>query len=184
MLAARTGRLDIAQLLVAAGARRELVDSGGSTALLVHCSAPAPPQPQLVQLLATSRSVDTVCGSGWWPLLALVARDRGDQQLVAQCVAAVLRAGADPSLATPLGCSPLHLALHRGCWGTGAVLVRAGAEVGGALLGLALARGNTAMASLLAAAGARPALSSAHRCGAVISVEVRCIYFCWQAPAK
>ena len=104
-----------------------------------------------------------MCGAGWWPLLALVARDRGDQQLVAQCVAELVRAGADPSLATPLGCSALHLALHRGCWGAGAALVRAGAEVDGALLGLALARGNTAMASLLAAAGARPALSSAHR---------------------
>ena len=101
-----------------------------------------------------------------------------------ECVSILLDNGAQLGLTDTSGRGALHWAAHHGRGACAKLLVRAGAEVDGALLGLALARGNTAMASLLAAAGARPALSSAHRCGALISVEVKCIYFCWQAPAK
>ena len=71
-VAARSGSLEIARLLVAAGAKRAMTDIRGNTALLLHCSGLGV-NPAMLETLATSTVIDTSNWDGWWPLLAIVS---------------------------------------------------------------------------------------------------------------
>ena len=80
-VAARSGNLEIARLLVAAGARRGMTDIRGNTALLLHCSGLAVSPAMLETLAGAANTVtDSANWDGWWPLLAIVS---GERQLMA-----------------------------------------------------------------------------------------------------
>ena len=74
-VAARSGSLEIARLLVAAGARRGMTDIRGNTALLLHCGGLVV-TPAMLETLATCTVIDTANWDGWWPLLAIVSGER------------------------------------------------------------------------------------------------------------
>ena len=74
-VAARSGSLEIARLLVAAGARRGMTDIRGNTALLLHCSSLGV-TPAMLETLTTNSVIDTANWDGWWPLLAIVSGER------------------------------------------------------------------------------------------------------------
>ena len=76
-VAARSGNLEIARLLVAAGARRGMTDIRGNTALLLHCSGLAVSPAMLETLAGAANTVtDSANWDGWWPLLAIVSGER------------------------------------------------------------------------------------------------------------
>ena len=80
-VAARSGGLEIARLLVAAGAKRAMTDIRGNTALLLHCSGLGV-NPAMLETLATNTVIDTSNWDGWWPLLAIVSGEKLKNEMI------------------------------------------------------------------------------------------------------
>jgi len=157
MFAANRGNLKTAKTLLDHGADPGHVDKDGNTALLLHCSSVSV-SAEMVDMLAISpRLINRSNKQGYSPVLQ-VATSQSRQ--THHALYSLARRGADLSVRTFLGDTPLHIACREKDWVSAQILVRAGAELdqhnhsGEIPLLLALRQDNLPLARLMRAGGA------------------------------
>jgi len=157
MFAANRGNLKTAKTLLDHGADPGHVDKDGNTALLLHCSSVSVSVEMVEMLAISNRLINKTNKQGYTPVL-LVATSQSSQSHLA--LYSLARRGADLSVRTLLGDTPLHLACRQNNWVSAQILVRAGAELdqhnlsGEIPLLLALRQDNLPLARLMRAGGA------------------------------
>ena len=124
MYAAKQGSQEIVVTLLEFGARRDLRDISGNTALLLY-SHSRDISLRLLDLLSSPSMVNLPNKAGWWPLVALLSSDHENKKEALLCL---LNRGGDSELKTKTWPGPLYVSLLRGDKDLANILLRGGSE--------------------------------------------------------